>query len=56
MFRETICELHDLPNISGIVFDAGETMDLDFGFTGKGFNEPATYGWTYSNLRLELVP
>ncbi len=38
---ETTADSHDEPNIAAIIFAAGDTFDLDFGFTGAVPEEPA---------------
>ncbi len=49
--------LGGVPNINTISFNAGNTIDMDFGFVeGLNPNEPPTYGWGYTDLVLELTP
>ena len=45
------------PNIAAIVFTSNQTLDIDLGFTGTDNpQEPATYGWEYRDLSIDLVP
>jgi hypothetical protein len=52
-----ILNLRGTPNINNINMDPGQQVLLDFGFRqGVNPNEPATYGWDYKNLLIELTP
>lgn len=45
------------PNITAVQFNGNVTIDMDMGFP-EGLNptEPATYGWEYRNICLQVIP
>jgi len=47
----------DTPNVTSISWNGSVTIDIDFGFV-EGLNptEPATYGWEYRNVCLQMIP
>jgi hypothetical protein len=49
-----IHQLSDRPNVNRVNIEPGDTIVLDFGFTGDNPNEPPTRGWRYSDLTLEV--
>lgn len=48
--------LEDTPNVDSISITDKNQMIWDFGFDGNRESEPATLGWTYSDLTVEFVP
>lgn len=51
-----LVRLRGTPNANNVRFDQGETLVLDFGFPqGLNPNEPATYGWDYKDLVIDIV-
>lgn len=42
------------PNVSSFTFNPGENIIIDMGFPGTNPDEPASFGWVYRDLHVEL--
>ncbi|HXT20904.1 MAG TPA: hypothetical protein VN923_09155, partial [Thermoanaerobaculia bacterium] len=53
---QELMRLQDKPNIANIDFSASQHINLGLSNPGKVSNEPASIGWSYENLHVELKP
>lgn len=42
------------PNVNSFTFNTGENIVIDMGFPGTNPDEPASFGWVYRDLHVEL--
>ena len=54
---EEVITITDRPNVNRIHIEPGERLAIALSFiAGPNPNEPPTFGWRYSNLRVQLGP
>jgi hypothetical protein len=53
---QTLFEVTDRPNINRVHIDDGDKLVIGLSNPGTTSVEPASIGWKYSNLKVELVP
>lgn len=54
---QELVRIVDTPNVNNINVSPGERFRAGLGFEpGANPNEPPTYGWRYSNLRVQFIP